>query len=162
MRVVLSLGANLGDPRAQLAAALRALEADPLIRVVAVSGAFETAPLGRLDQPPFVNLAAVIQTELTPVDLLGRTQRIEDDLGRARVERWGPRTLDIDLIVADAPPQQDAVLTLPHPRAQERAFVLAPWLELDAGAELPGHGRVADLLAALPDQDIRRTGPLEA
>ena len=162
MRAVLSLGANLGDPRGQIAAALRALASDPAIRVVAVSDAYETAPIGKLDQPPFVNLAAVLDADLTPVALLARTQGVEEALGRVRAERWGPRTVDIDLIATDAGPQRDAALTLPHPRAHQRAFVLAPWLELDADAELPGHGRVADLLPGLADQDVRRVGPLEA
>ena len=76
------------------------------------------------------------------------------------MERWGPRTLDIDLITVDGVLSEDPVLTLPHPRAQERAFVLIPWIDVDADGVLPGHGRVADVLAALPDQGVRRLGGL--
>ncbi len=162
MRAVLSLGANVGDPRGQLAAAVRALASDPAIRMVAVSDAYETAPIGKLDQPPFVNIVALVDADLTPADLLARTQGVEDAGGRVRDERWGPRTLDIDIVATDTPPQHTPALTLPHPRAHERAFVLAPWLDLDADAALPGRGRAADLLAALADQEIRRTGPLGA
>ncbi len=160
-RAVLSLGANLGDPRAQLAAALTALDADPALAVTAVSHAYETAPIGRTDQPPFVNVSALVETALPASDLLARTQAVEDALGRVRVERWGPRTVDIDVIAFGDLRQDDPALTLPHPRAHERAFVLIPWLELDADARLPGFGPVDALAAALPDQDVRRAGRLE-
>lgn len=159
-RLVLSLGANLGDPVGQINAALRALASDPDLEVVAVSDAYATDPVGRTDQPSFVNVAALVETTLTPIAVLRRTQAIEDAAGRVRVERWGPRTLDIDLITVDGVLSEDPVLTLPHPRAQERAFVLIPWIDVDADGVLPGHGRVADVLAALPDQGVRRLGGL--
>lgn len=159
MRAVLSLGANLGDPRAQLADALRALDEDPVVSVVAVSSVYETAPLGKTDQPAFVNVAALVDTKVQPEGLLARTQAVEDALGRVRVERWGPRTVDIDLICAGEATLNTPGLTLPHPRAHERAFVLVPWLELDADATLRGRP-LAELVASLPDQDVRRAGLL--
>lgn len=159
-RVVISLGANLGDPAQQIAAALTLLSRDPQIAVTSVSQAYATDPVGRTDQPPFVNVSALLETDLTAADVLQRTQAVENALGRVRVERWGPRTLDIDLIAVVGLRSDDPVLTLPHPRAHERAFVLVPWLDLDADAELPGRGRVADLLSALPEQGVRRLGAL--
>lgn len=161
MRVVLSLGANLGDPRDQLGRALEQLAADPAIAVEAVSDAYETAPIGKTDQPAFLNVAALVRTDLPLPELLARTQAVETALGRVRHERWGPRTLDIDIVAAGGLTLELPHLTVPHPRAHERAFVLVPWLELDADAHLPGRGRVADLVAALPDQGVRRAGPLE-
>ncbi len=159
-RVVISLGANLGDPAQQIAAALTLLNRDPQIAVTSVSQAYATDPVGRTDQPPFVNVSALLETDLAAADVLQRTQAVENALGRVRVERWGPRTLDIDLIAVEGLRSDDPVLTLPHPRAHERAFVLVPWLDLDADAEVPGHGRVADLLSALPEQGVRRLGAL--
>lgn len=157
MRAVLSLGGNLGDPRAQFAVALRALDDDPGIRVAAVSHAYETVPLGKTDQPQFLNCAAFVDADMPPEVLLARTQAVEDALGRVRFERWGPRTLDIDLICAGEAALDGRDLTLPHPRAHERAFVLIPWLELDPEACLLGRS-VAQLIASLPEQGVRRAG----
>ena len=145
MSAVLSLGSNLGDRRGHLAAALQVLEP------TAVSPLYETAPVGGVAQDDFLNLVVLVPWDA--VEAWGRAQRAERAAGRTRDVRWGPRTLDVDVVVADGlvPPG----LVLPHPRAHERAFVLAPWLDVDPAAALP-QGAVADLLAALPDQGARR------
>lgn len=145
-RAVLSLGANLGDRAASLEAALAALSAR--VTVVAVSPYYATSPVGVTDQPEFLNVVALVDTSLSPVDLLALCQSLEGAAGRVRGERWGPRTLDVDVIAYDDVVSSDPSLTLPHPRAHERAFVLVPWLAVDPEAVLPGHGRVADLVAA--------------
>ena len=137
-RAVLALGANLGDRRAALQAALDALGGYEGIRVVAVSSLIETAPVGGLEQPDFLNAVALLDTLLAPLDLLAACQQIENDLGRRRGERWGPRTIDLDLIAYGRLVAASAQLEVPHPRAAGRAFVLAPWLELDPDATLPG------------------------
>lgn len=145
-RAVLSLGANLGDRAAALEVALEALAAR--VTVVDVSPYYATAPVGVTDQPEFLNVVALVDTTLTPADLLALCQSLEEAAGRVRGERWGPRTLDVDVIAYGDVVSSDPALTLPHPRAHERAFVLVPWLAVDPSAELPGHGRVADLVAA--------------
>jgi len=144
---VLSLGSNLGDRLAHLRAGLEVLEP------YAVSSVWETAPVGGVPQDDFLNLVALVEADA--VLAWERAQRAERAAGRRREVRWGPRTLDVDVIVAPAPAPPE--LTLPHPRAFERAFVLAPWLELQPGAVLPGAGPAADLLAALGDSGVRRT-----
>ena len=115
--------------------------------MLAVSPVYETAPVGGPAQPDYLNAVLVIETGLAPRDLLAATQRIEADFGRVRAERFGPRTLDIDIVSFAGDVSDDPVLTLPHPRAHERAFVLAPWHDLDPAASLPGRGAVAALLA---------------
>lgn len=150
MHVVLALGGNLGDRLAALQAGLDALAAVPGVRVRAVSPVYETDPVGGPEQPDYLNAVVLAEADLSPGELLAQAQRIETSLGRERGERWGPRTLDIDLVAVDELRMDTSALTLPHPRAQERAFVLAPWADLDPAAVLPGHGRVTALLAALP------------
>jgi 2-amino-4-hydroxy-6-hydroxymethyldihydropteridine diphosphokinase len=143
-RVVLSLGSNLGDRHATLDAAVGALAAR--LSVVAVSPYYETAPVGGPDQPGYLNAVVLADTDLPPRELLAFCQSVEAAAGRVRLERWGPRTLDVDVVTYGSVVSADPDLTLPHPRAHERAFVLRPWLDVDPAAELPGHGRVADLL----------------
>ncbi len=155
-RVVLSLGANLGDRAATLRGALGELAAEGL---VARSTLYETPPWGPVEQPPYLNAVAVVAGERDAAGWLARAHELEDAAGRVRDVRFGPRTLDVDLITVtedDGTPvlSDTAELTLPHPRAHERAFVLVPWLTLDPAAEIPGRGRVADLLAALPAADV--------
>ena len=150
-RVVLSVGSNLGDRLGTLQGCVQAIGDLPETDVLAVSPVYETAPVGGPAQPDYLNAVLVIETGLAPRDLLAATQRIEADFGRVRVEgseRFGPRTLDIDIISFAGEVSDDPVLTLPHPRAHERAFVLAPWHDLDPAASLPGRGAVAALLAA--------------
>lgn len=154
-RAVLALGANLGDRAAALQSALDALAEE--VDVVAVSAIFQTAPVGGPAQPDFYNAVAIADTDLRATALLDLAHRIEAAAGRVRTVRWGPRTLDVDIIAVDDEQSDDPALTLPHPRAHQRAFVLLPWLDADPGAVLPGHGSVAELLAALPD-DSQESG----
>jgi 2-amino-4-hydroxy-6-hydroxymethyldihydropteridine diphosphokinase len=147
---VLSIGSNLGDRLAALRLAVGVL------RPHAVSGLWETAPVGGPEQDDYLN--AVVLCALDATAAWGRAQAAEQAAGRVRDVRWGPRTLDVDVVLAD-PPVPDA-LVVPHPRAHERAFVLAPWLEVDPQAQLPGAGAVRDLLAGLGAQDVRRRADL--
>jgi 2-amino-4-hydroxy-6-hydroxymethyldihydropteridine diphosphokinase len=123
--------------------------------VLAISPVYETAPVGGPAQPDYLNAVLLIQTGLPPRDLLDAIHAIEASFGRVRAERFGPRTLDIDIICYAGQVSDDPELTLPHPRAHERAFVLAPWHDLDPAAELPGHGSVAGLLAGLDRAGVR-------
>jgi 2-amino-4-hydroxy-6-hydroxymethyldihydropteridine diphosphokinase len=155
-RAVLSLGANLGDRAAALRTALTALKDDGL---VARSTLYETPPWGPVEQPPYLNAIAVVRGDRDAAGWLARAHELEQAAGRTREVRWGARTLDVDVVTVigdDGAPvvSDDPGLTLPHPRAHERAFVLVPWLTLDPTAVLPGHGKVADLLAALPPEDV--------
>jgi 2-amino-4-hydroxy-6-hydroxymethyldihydropteridine diphosphokinase len=129
-RAFLSLGSNLGDRVALLAAAREALAALPATALVAASRVYETAPQERHDQPPFLNQVVVVDTGLEPLDLLHECQRIESEHGRVREERFGPRTLDVDILLFQDVESDDPELTLPHPRLARRAFVLAPLQEL--------------------------------
>lgn len=155
---VIALGANQGDRAATLHAAVRELADADGVELVAISSLHETVAL-RLDgpdpdAPAYLNAVALIRTELTPDALLELLHVIESDHGRVRVERWGDRTLDLDIVDFAGIRRDRDGLTLPHPRAAERDFVLRPWLEVDPDAELAGQGRVADLLARLtvPDE----------
>jgi 2-amino-4-hydroxy-6-hydroxymethyldihydropteridine diphosphokinase len=156
-RAVLSLGANLGDRAAALRAAITALEDDGVL--VARSTLYETPPWGPVEQPPYLNAVVVVRGDRDAAGWLARAHELEQAAGRTRDERWGPRTLDVDVVTVtgdDGRPvlSADPALTLPHPRAHERAFVLVPWASLDPTAVLPGRGRVSDLLAALPPEDV--------
>lgn len=152
-RAVVALGANLGDRAATLNAALADLQRLPLVDEVRASAAVESVavkPEGPdADAPAYLNAVALVTTRLAPSVLLAFLHAIEARHGRDRRERWGDRTLDLDLIAYGDVISDDAVLTLPHPRAAERDFVLAPWLSLDPDAEIPGAGRVDELLRTL-------------
>jgi len=154
--VVIALGANLGDSVVALRAAVESLAAHESTEVIAVSHAYATAPVGGREQPDYVNAVAVIRTGLAPLDVLALAHQIEAAHDRVRTERWGPRTLDIDVIAYDDLASDDSTLTLPHPRAHQRAFVLLPWSEIEPGAVLPGHGAISDLLTGVSDQRIKR------
>ncbi|PZG42157.1 2-amino-4-hydroxy-6-hydroxymethyldihydropteridine diphosphokinase [Spongiactinospora gelatinilytica] len=156
VKVVFSLGSNLGRRFDTLQGGLDALFDAPGLTFVAVSPVYETDPVGGPDQGPYLNAVVVAETTLPPRAVLERAQSVEDSFGRRRTERWGPRTLDIDLIVAGDHMSDDPELTLPHPRAHERAFVLVPWAAADPAGELPGHGPVAALAGAVTDQGVRR------
>ncbi|WAA66756.1 2-amino-4-hydroxy-6-hydroxymethyldihydropteridine diphosphokinase [Microbacterium oxydans] len=150
---VVALGANLGDRSATIRGAAERIARLPLVSDVRLSRLFETVAL-RLDGPDpdapgYVNAVALVTTRLAPGILLGMLHAIEDENGRERRERWGDRTLDLDLIAYGDVVSDDPQLQLPHPRAGERLFVLDPWLDLDPDAELQGRGRVADLAAEL-------------
>ncbi|RIJ78709.1 2-amino-4-hydroxy-6-hydroxymethyldihydropteridine diphosphokinase [Nakamurella silvestris] len=150
-RAVLSLGSNIGDTLGYLAAAVASFGDS----VVAVSPVYRTPPWGGVEQQDFHNLVMIVADPATDAaGWLRRSQEAEQAAERTREVRWGPRTLDVDVITVDGVVSDDPVLTLPHPRAAERAFVLVPWLRLEPTAVLPGQGPVADLLAALPAEDI--------
>ncbi|PRX97842.1 2-amino-4-hydroxy-6-hydroxymethyldihydropteridine diphosphokinase [Allonocardiopsis opalescens] len=151
-RAVLSLGSNLGDRFDNIQGALDALVDAPEIDVVAISPIYETEPVGGPRQQNFLNVVVLADTGLSSLTLLERVQGVEDAFHRTREVRWGPRTLDIDVIAVGTERRDDEVLTLPHPRAHERAFVLRPWLDVEPDAELPGRGAVTELLAGLGDQ----------
>jgi len=157
MRVVLALGSNLGDRFATLRGALDALFEKPELTFVAVSPVYETDPVGGPEQGAYLNAVVIAESALEPRALLDRAHSVENTFGRVRLERWGARTLDVDLITVGDVVMDDPDLTLPHPRAHERAFVLVPWVRADPGAVLSGR-RVADLLAGL-DQDYVRPRP---
>ena len=154
MRAVLALGANLGDRAAALQGAVDALARETT--VVAVSAIFETAPVGGPSQPDFYNAVVIVETALSAVELLDLAHRLESAAGRVRVEHWGPRTLDVDVLAYEALRSDDPQLTLPHPRAHERAFVLLPWLDADPDAYIEGIGKVADLVATVDTTGVRR------
>jgi 2-amino-4-hydroxy-6-hydroxymethyldihydropteridine diphosphokinase len=154
-RAVLSVGTNLGDRLGTLQGCVQAIAGLRDTDVLAISPVYETAPVGGPAQPDYLNAVLIIATGLPPRDLLEAAHRIEADFGRVRAERFGPRTLDIDLISYAGQASDDPVLTLPHPRAHERAFVLAPWHDIDPAAELPGRGAVAGLLARLDRAGVR-------
>lgn len=156
----LSLGSNLGDRVESLRSALRRLEADHT-RLLAVSSVYETLPQGKTDQPSFLNLAAAVETALVPKALLHHLQGVEAALGRQRRERWGPRTIDIDLLLYGQRVLAEPDLILPHPRMCERAFVLVPLLELNPDLVLPSDRTpLRTALLALPDQGVvRAMGP---
>jgi dihydroneopterin aldolase/2-amino-4-hydroxy-6-hydroxymethyldihydropteridine diphosphokinase len=159
---VLALGANLGDRLGTLRRAVAELEALPGVRVDGVSPVVETAPVGRPDQPDYMNAVVLITTDLPAHELLRAVQGIEADHGRERMVRWGPRTLDVDVIRYGDQLSDDPGLTLPHPRAAQRAFVLAPWLAADPRAWLPGPaGRrpIGPLLEGTPDRAGVRERP---
>jgi 2-amino-4-hydroxy-6-hydroxymethyldihydropteridine diphosphokinase len=169
VEAVLALGANLGDRHATLAAALDDLAATEGVVLQGFSPLVETAPVGGPEQPYYLNQVAVVTTTLSPAELLTACQRVEQLHGREREVRWGPRTLDVDVITYGRPgtPSEvvtaDPDLTLPHPRAHQRAFVLSPWSQLqpDAVLRLPdGEVRpVRELLEAAPDRDGVRPVP---
>ncbi len=150
-RVVLALGSNLGDREATLMAAAREIAELDGVDLIAASGFYETPALTPqgidLDAPAYLNAVVIVEAASEPHELLALVREIEHHHGRVRTERWGDRTLDIDLVDVPGLILDTPDLTLPHPRAHERAFVLAPWLEADPDAVLTGRGRVADLLA---------------
>jgi len=144
------LGSNLGDREGFLARAVEALRAEPGIEVTAVSAVRESDPVGFLDQPRFLNAVLRLETELGPRRLLDRLLALERALGRTRDgPRFGPRTIDLDLLLYGAETVDEPGLAVPHPRLHERRFVLEPLAELDPALEVPGHGPLQGILAAL-------------
>ena len=154
MRAALALGANLGDRFDTLQAAVDALADETAI--VAVSAIFETEPVGGPAQPDYYNAVVVVDTDVTAVELLELAHRIEAAAGRVRGQRWGPRTLDVDVLTYADQRSDDPDLTLPHPRAHERAFVLLPWLDADPDARIDGWGSVAELAGTVEVAGVRR------
>ncbi|MFF8728831.1 2-amino-4-hydroxy-6-hydroxymethyldihydropteridine diphosphokinase [Streptomyces sp. NPDC015171] len=160
---VISIGANLGNRLETLQGAVDALEDTPGVRVKAVSPVYETEPWGVApgSQPSYFNAVVVLKTTLPPSSLLERAHAVEEAFHRVRDERWGPRTLDVDIVAYADVTSDDPQLTLPHPRAHERAFVLAPWHDVDPQAQLPGRGTVADLLSVITREGVAHRGDLE-
>ncbi|MGK5640094.1 2-amino-4-hydroxy-6-hydroxymethyldihydropteridine diphosphokinase [Streptomyces sp. URMC 126] len=160
---VLSLGSNLGNRLETLQGAVDALEDTPGLRVKAVSPVYETEPWGVEpgSQPAYFNAVVLVKTTLPPASLLERGHAIEEAFERVRDERWGPRTIDVDIVTYQDVISDDPLLTLPHPRAHERAFVLVPWYDVDPEAIVPGRGPVADLLAGLAREGVRPRVDLE-
>ncbi|HZP51921.1 2-amino-4-hydroxy-6-hydroxymethyldihydropteridine diphosphokinase [Actinocrinis sp.] len=170
-RAVLALGGNLGHRLETLQAALDALVDTPALDVVAVSPVYETEPFGgpqdsadAMDlsgQPNFYNAVVLVATDLTPLTLLDRALAIEQALHRRREERWSARTIDVDIIAYDSLVTHNNRLTVPHPRAHQRAFVLVPWHDVEPDAKLPGWGPVSALLEALkPIDGVKRRDDL--
>jgi 2-amino-4-hydroxy-6-hydroxymethyldihydropteridine diphosphokinase len=153
--VYLSLGGNLGDPAASMGAALRMLDADATTEVVAVSSLYRTPPWGKTDQPDFLNVAARLSTGRDPRGLLDLCLEAERRLKRVRAERWGPRLIDIDILMFGDREIHESGLEIPHPRMTERAFVLAPLAEIAPGLTVKG-APAADRLAALDAAGIER------
>ena len=157
MEAYLGLGSNLGDRLAMLQRAVELLAADPGITVRRTSRVWETDPVGGPEQPDFLNIVAEIDTDLEPLDLLAAVNRVESELGRVRDVRWGPRTVDIDILLIDDMTIADDRLTVPHPRMHERAFVLCPLLELVDDPVLPNGTRLFDV--RISDQGARPHAP---
>ena len=149
MRAVLSIGSNMDDRWALL----RGVKEEFAGEIVAASPVFATPPWGVTDQDEFLNAVLIVDVEQTPLELLRRGQALEDAAERVRVRRWGPRTLDVDVVMVEGVESDDPVLTLPHPHAHERAFVLVPWLAADPDAQLQGRP-LAELIAALDPDEV--------
>ena len=155
--VALALGSNLGDSAAILQGAVDDLCAVEGLTLETVSAVYETDPVGGPDQDPYLNAVVVGRTTLTGPELLAATQAIEQAWHRVREVRWGPRTLDIDIVAMGDDVVDTDDLTVPHPRAHERAFVLVPWHDADPGARIPGRGLVADRLVECDATGVRPT-----
>lgn len=154
-RVWIGLGSNLDDPAGQVRAGLTALAGLPDSRPGPVSDLFRSAPVGVTDQPDFCNAVAGLDTDLEPLALLEALQAIEQAAGRRRTRRWGPRTLDLDILVYGDRRIDLPTLTVPHPRLAERAFVLVPLVSVAPNLDIPGQGTAATLAAGLGDQGVR-------
>jgi 2-amino-4-hydroxy-6-hydroxymethyldihydropteridine diphosphokinase len=156
-KVVYSLGSNLGERLSNLQGGVDAIRDTPDVVVVDVSSVYETEPVGGPeDSPAFLNVVLVAETTLEPRTLLERAQAVEDAFGRDRsTGRWGPRTLDVDLILVGNTQLDQPDLKLPHPRAAQRGFVLVPWAEIDAGGLLPGAGRVDELAGRVDASGVK-------
>ena len=147
MKAVVALGANIGDPKEQLDLAVAMLK--EATEVIAVSSYYTTKPVGGPEQPDYINAVCILESDLPAIDLLSLLHGIEKSLGRERIERWGPRTIDLDLIQYGTLLSSAEELELPHPRAFERRFVLEPWHEIEPDALLLTHGKISELLAQL-------------
>ncbi|MDN3439876.1 2-amino-4-hydroxy-6-hydroxymethyldihydropteridine diphosphokinase [Planococcus sp. APC 3900] len=134
----LSLGSNMGDRFEMLRQAVAQLVEHPAVTVTRISSLYETDPVGYTDQEPFLNMVVQLETELTAMALLDVCQKIEQNLNRKRLVRWGPRTIDLDILLYNQDRIETDRLTVPHPRMNERAFVLIPLLEIDPGLEVAG------------------------
>jgi 2-amino-4-hydroxy-6-hydroxymethyldihydropteridine diphosphokinase len=147
MKAVVALGANIGNPKEQMDLAISMLR--EATSVTAISSYYTTKPVGGPEQPDYINAVCILESELPALDLLSLLHGIEKVLGRERIERWGPRTIDLDLIQYGGLLSKADELELPHPRAHERRFVLGPWHEIEPDAVLLTHGKISALLEQL-------------
>ena len=148
MKAVVALGANIGNPEEQMDLAIEMLR--QATDVTAISQYYSTKPVGGPDQPDYLNAVCILESDLPALELLALLHGIEKSLGRERIEKWGPRTIDLDLIQYGGLLSKASELELPHPRAHERRFVLEPWHEIEPDAVLLTHGKIAELLEQLP------------
>lgn len=154
------LGSNLAEPLMQLASAVAALAALPQTTLVAQSPFYRSRPVGPQDQPDFINGAVLLATELPPLNLLDELQRIELDQGRERIQHWGPRTLDLDLLLYGNDVINHERLQVPHPELTNRDFALQPLLDLTPDLTLPDGRRVSDVRLHCPDNHLQRLEPV--
>lgn len=148
MKAVVALGANIGNPHEQMDLAIAMLK--EAAELISVSSYYVTKPVGGPEQPDYINAVCILESELPALDLLSLLHGIEKSLGRERTEKWGPRTIDLDLIQYGSLLSKADELELPHPRAYERRFVLEPWQEIEPDAVLLTHGKISELLEQLP------------
>ena len=162
--VYIGLGSNLHEPQRQIHRAMQALERIPGTHIVADSGLYLSKPLvpasGAIAQADYLNAVAKIETRLGPHELLNYLQQIEQDQGRERKQRWGPRTIDLDILLFDDRQTRDDRLTLPHPGISQRSFVLYPLQNIDATLDIPGHGMLRELISNCPRDGLRYLGTL--
>jgi 2-amino-4-hydroxy-6-hydroxymethyldihydropteridine diphosphokinase len=156
---VLGLGSNLGDRLANLQAAVDLLAKEPGVRLARCSRVWETNPVGGPPQPDFLNAVVEAAVDIDPHELLAACQRVEAALGRVRDVRWGPRTVDIDVLLIDARAIDEHDLVVPHPRMRERAFVLLPLLDIDPDPRLPDGARLVDERLSIADASVRPFAP---
>lgn len=147
MKAVVALGANIGNPQEQMDLAIAMLK--EATEVTAISSYYVTKPVGGPEQPDYINAVCILESDLPALDLLSLLHGIEKSLGRERSEKWGPRTIDLDLIQYGSLLSKADELELPHPRAYERRFVLEPWHEIEPDAVLLTHGKISELLEQL-------------
>ena len=161
----IGLGSNLGQPRRQIRNAIQAIRRIPDTRVVAESGLYSSRPLvpasGPVTQPDYYNAVVKIATQLGPHALLDHLQQIEHAQGRERLQHWGPRTIDLDILMFDYLQTSDERLTLPHPGIGQRAFVLHPLGSIDDSLDIPGHGMLRDLIKRCPENGLQYLGAIE-
>lgn len=155
-RAFIGLGSNLDDPVERVVEGLRRLAASPGIAIERCSSLYRTPPWGMTEQPAFINAVAELRVALVPEALLDALLATERAMGRERRERWGPRRIDLDLLHVEGEVRDTEALQLPHPRLHERAFVLLPWAEIAAELEIPGRGRIGELLQGVDHAGIQR------
>ncbi len=164
-KVYIGLGSNLDDPQHQIQQALRALAALTGTKVLKDSGLYLSRPMvsmtGDQQQPDYYNAVVLIETELAPLELLEQLQQIEQAQGRVRTERWGPRTIDLDILLYGEQTMNHERLTLPHPGMHQREFVLYPLQRIDGALEIPGHGMLDELIKNCPDNGLKYLGAIE-
>ncbi len=153
VRAFLSLGSNLGDREGNLHRALGLLESGSGVKVTTTSSLYETRPVGVTEQPDFINLVAEVETSLDPHQLLRRCLGVENEMGRVREAHWGPRLIDVDVLLFGEEVSQDDELVLPHPEMLNRAFVLVPLLEIAPDLAMPDGRSIAGALEALPEEE---------